>query len=737
VGQKPLFAPKFRLPVARPGLVDRPRLTQRLVRAAGPLVIIGAPAGFGKSTLLAQWEAADPRPFAFVSLEPSENDPLELWNCVILSIQQAAPSFANDLAALPPSVEGATIGPLMRRIAAELDQLAEPIVIVLDDYHVIDDPACHASVTALLAHPISRALLVVSTRADPAIPLGRLRASGELVEIRRSDLAFTAAETEKLVNDTKGSALSADGLEIIHRRTEGWAAGLELASLGLRESAHRDEFLRTFGGSNRHVFDYLTEVVLDSVDHDARRFLLETSILSELSGPLCDAVTGRADSAAVLDMLERSNLFTISLDDRRCWYRYHHLFGQLLGEQLQRLMPERVADLHRLASAWLAGTAHRAEAIEHAIAAGELETAADLVVSGWTSPMASGRLTAVLGWLEAFPGGYVAGSAPLSLISAWVNGLLGYHAAARRSIEDMLADGSPGPLPDGSGSVERAAALFQLLFAVRSDMDGLRSAAGSVREFRDELRPEFQAVAAFALGVAAFLEGNHEEAQAELQCAAQLAQELGAWIIVVDALGFAAQVALAQSRAEDARVLALSAIEQAREHALLELPHVGYYMATAGAAFARSGLLEEGDALLETGIRQLADWAPLLAAHARLMRAPLRRQLGDQDGARILLDEAKKQLAGCVSTGIIGDLVPQVARALSGSHRRGADWAELTDRELSVLRLLERGLSQRQIAGELFLSFHTIHSHTKSIYIRLGVTNRAEAIEQARELQLL
>lgn len=737
MGQNPLFGPKFRLAAARPGLVERPRLTRPLTKAAGPLVLVSAPPGFGKSTLLAQWEAADPRPFAFVSLEQSENDPLELWNCVVASIRQAQPSFGRDIDAMRRPVEDSATGPLMRRIAAELDQLAEPLVIVLDDYHVIDNPACHASVAALLAHPISRALLVVSTRADPAIPLGRLRASGELVEIRAGDLAFTAEETEALVNGAKGSGLSADGLAIVHQRTEGWPAGLELASLGLRESADRDEFLRSFCGSNRHVVDYLTEVILDSVEDDTRRFLVETSILSELSGPLCDAVTGREDSAEVLDRLERSNLFMISLDDQRRWYRYHRLFGQLLGEQLRRMQPDRVADLHRLASAWLAGTARRGEAIEHAIAAQELETAADLVVSGWASRVASGRLTTVLGWLEAFPDGYVTRSAALSLISAWVNGLLGYHAAARRAIEDMLAGGASGPLPDGSGSVEHAAALFHSLFAVRGDMDGLRSAARSVREFRDELSPDFQAVATFAIGVAAFLEGDHEQARAELQRAAKLAQDLGVWIIMVDALGFAAQVALVQSRTEDARALTLSMIDQAREHALLDLPHMGYYLATAGAVHARSGQLEEGDALLETGIRQLADRAPLLAAHARLMRAPLRRQLGDLDGARVLLDEAKKQLAGCVSTGIIGDLVPQVARALSGSHRRGADWAELTDRELSVLRLLERGLSQRQIAGELFLSFHTVHSHTKSIYIRLGVTNRAEAIEQARELQLL
>jgi LuxR family maltose regulon positive regulatory protein len=440
---------------ARSGLVQRSRLTQRLVNAVGALVVVTAPPGFGKSTLLAQWTAADSRRFAFVSLEPSENDPVELWNCVVASIRQVIPSFGSSVEPMLHSAGGITVEPLVRRIAAELDQLSEPVVIVLDDYHVISNPACHASIEAFTAHPVGQAHLVVSTRADPLIPLGRLRASGELVEIRGGDLAFTPAETEELLNGTIGFGLSADELAVLQARTEGWPAGLQLAALGLRASKDRKQFLSSFGGSNRHIVDYLTEVVLDSMDADVHQFLLETSILSKLSAPLCAAVTGRDDSAAMLDMLERSNMFVASLDHQRLWYRYHHLFGELLREQLALTMPERIAGLHRAASAWFAEAGRLDDAIEHAIAARELEAATDLVVNGWGSRAASGRLTAVLAWLDAFPDGYVRRSAPLSFISAWVNGLLGDYAAARRSVQDMLATGSPGPLPDGSGSVAR------------------------------------------------------------------------------------------------------------------------------------------------------------------------------------------------------------------------------------------------------------------------------------------
>jgi LuxR family maltose regulon positive regulatory protein len=733
-----VFAPKFRSASLRPGLVERPRLTRRLVKADGALVVVAAPPGFGKSTLLAQWQAADPRRFAFVSLEPSENDPVELWNCVVSSVRQVVPSFGASVEPMLHSAGGTAVGELVRRVAAELDQLSEPVIIVLDDYHLIGNPACHASVEALTAHPVSQAHLVLSTRADPPIPLARLRASGELAEVRGSDLAFTPEETEELLNGTLGLGLPGGEVAVLQGRTEGWPAGLQLAALGLRAATDREQFLASFGGSNRHVVDYLTEVVLDSAEPGVRRFLLETSVLGELSGPLCDAVTGRADSAAMLAMLERSNLFVVPLDDQRSWYRYHHLFGELLREQLALTMPDQAAGLHRAASGWLAGAGRLDEAIGHAIAAADLDAAAGLVASGWVPRVASGRLTTVLGWLEAFPDGYVKRSAPLSVISAWVNGLLGNDAAARRAVQDMLAaDPAAGPLPDGAATAEHSAALFRSLFLLKTDADELRSTARSVRGFRGELRPQFQAVAAFAIGVAAFLGGEFEEARAELEHAAELATALGMWIVVVDALGFAIQVALMQSRTEDAEALASSLLGQAAAHGLADLPHVGYYLAGAGAATARSGRLEEGDELLHTGIGQLGDWSPLLAAHARLMRAPLRRQLGDTDGARELLDEAKMLLAQCASTGIIGDLLPPVARALSASHRRGEDWAELTDRELIVLRLLEQGFSQREIARQLFLSFHTVHSHTKSIYTRLGATSRQEAIQRAREHELL
>jgi ATP/maltotriose-dependent transcriptional regulator MalT len=735
-GRAGVFAPKLRPPVLRAGMVERPRLTQRLAATTARLVLVSAPPGFGKSTLLAQWEAVDPRRFAFVLLEPSENDPVELWNCVVSSIRQVEPSFGASVQAMLHSVGGIAIDALVRRIATGIEELRQPVVVVLDDYHVIRNPACHASVEALIAHPMRQALLVVSTRSDPTVRLGRLRASGELLEIRGGDLAFTSHETEELLHGTIGFQLSDDELELLQGRTEGWPAGLQLASLGLRTSRDRELFLRSFGGSNRHVVDYLAEVVLDSVDDDVREFLLETSILSQLSGPLCDAVTGREGGAAMLDMLERMNLFVISLDDQRLWYRYHNLFAELLGDQLRLAMPARIAELHRTASAWFAEAGDVGQAIRHAIDAGEFDAATRIVAESWVVRAASGRLATVLAWLDAFPDGYVRTNAQLSLIKAWAMGVLGREAEGRRCIEDALRTGDNKPLPDGSGTVEQAAALVRSVFPW-GDVEQLYLAGRAVKEAREAFAPIFQPWASFGIGMGDFFVGDFEEARTELERAASQATDVDASGILVNVQGLLTQIDLAENRIEEAVDLGQRLVDWARVHGFSDLPHMGYHLAALGMAIARSGRLDEGDELLRSGIAQSFDFDPLLAAHARLMRAPVRRQLGDIDGARALLDEAKLLLAQCAGTGIIGELAAQVARTLSTSRRRGEERTDLTDRELDVLRLLGRGLSKRAIAKELFVSFHTVHSHTKSIYLRLGVSSREAAIERAHDLELL
>ena len=728
---------KVKAPWLRDEVVARPRLTDSLVGNSGHLVFMSAPPGFGKSTLLAQWAALDPRPFAFVSLESTENDPTELWASIVHSIRRTAPSIGMSVEASLGSLGGLAVDSIVRRVADELEQLDEPLVLVLDDLHAIRNPVCLESLGSFVTHPADPVTIALSTRADPSIPLGRLRASGDLTEIRAADLAFTEQETAEIVNEVIGLRLTEADLALLHQHTEGWPVGLHLATLGMRTTDDPAGFLRSFGGSNRYIMEYLTEVVVDALDEEVSQFLLDTSILRRLNGRLCDAVTGRDGSAAMLESLYRSNLFVIPLDDNGQWYRYHHLFGELLTERLRARSPARIPELHRAASRWMKETGEPGEAIRHAIAAGDLDEATDILARNWPPLLGRGRVVTVLEWLDAFPDGYVESQARLSLPRTWAMGVLGREAEARRSLSDALSAGYDQPLPDGSGTLEQAAVLVRLRFPW-ADVGELVEAGRAVRTFRSSLAPPFEAAAAFGIGMGNVLAGEYgEETRVELDRSIELGTELGLWLVVVNSLGLRAHLALAENDPEKAESFGRQAIEVAMSHGLADLPHIGYVEAAFGAGVARSGRVEEGDVLLGHGIAQLGDFDPLLAAHARLLHAPVRRRLDDPEGARALLDEAKVLLDRCGDPGAIAALAIDVSRALSTSHRRGGERMEPTDREVDVLRLLEAGLSKQEIANELFLSFNTIHSHTKSLYAKLDASTRDEAITQARERGIL
>ena len=700
-------------------------------------MLVSAPAGYGKTTLLTQWANRDARRFAYLALDAWDNDPLALWSGIVLSIRRLEPGFGASVEPMLQSVGGTVVDALVRRLSMELEELAEPLVLMLDDFQVIRDMTCHQSIEALIAQNLTGVQVILSTRFDRPVRLSHLRASGELLEIRGHDLAFTAEETEELLGQEADLALAPDDLALLEERTEGWPAGLQLATLGLRAAPDPGAFLRSFGGSHRHVVDYLSEAVLDSLDHEVRDFLVETSILTRLTGSLCDTVTGRDDSAALLDKLERSNVFVIPLDDQRRWYRYHHLFAQLLRDRLRPTSPDRQAALHRAAYQWFADAGEADPAIDHAVAAGDFEAAKNLVVDNVTERLAAGRLATILAWLDRFPDGYVSSSASLSIARAWACGMLGRRDAARQAIVDALsADSSEDRMPDGARNAAHSAALLRSALPF-GDVGGLEEAVASLPEFSAEFKPEFQAAAAFATGLAAFLAGRPDQAGPQLEGAVALAAETRTWVLVMDGLGVGAHVALSQGHAEEAADLARHAIDQARAHGLVDLPHAGYYTVALGAAMARCGRLEEGDERLALGIAQFGEWDLVMAAHARLLRVPVRRQLGDASGARRLLEEAKSMLARCQDTGFVGQLVPTLERSVANSHRRVEHRTELTDRELDVLRLLDAGLSRREIAQELFVSFNTVHTHMKSIYTRLDATSRAEALERARDLDLL
>ena len=388
---------------SRATLSARARCTDVLRESWPRLVLLAAPPGFGKTTLLAQWREVDGRAFACVSLDAGDNDPVTFWSYIVEAIRRAVPEWgATALSALrQPRAD--VVDAVVPAVLRDLEAVSEELVLVLDDYQEITNRSCHDSLDFLLERMPSNVTLALSTRSDPPIPMGRLRALEELLELRAVDLGFTEDESATFLNEILHLGLPAETLGALQERTEGWPVGVHLAAMSLSQEADRAGFVARFGGASRHIVDYLTEVVLDTLTEERHQFLLETSVLDTMCGPLCDAATGRQGSAEVLVELERANLFLIPLDDRREWYRYHELFADVLRNRLLQCDPELARAVHRRASEWLGREGDRYEAVRHAVAARALESATTLVLEDWRPSFEQDDAAAILRELEELP----------------------------------------------------------------------------------------------------------------------------------------------------------------------------------------------------------------------------------------------------------------------------------------------------------------------------------------------
>jgi len=435
----PLLETKLYAPRSRSGLVLRPRLTEALRQAAAQkLTVVVAPAGFGKTTLLAGWladTAGEEKAVGWVSLDPTENEPALFWAYFVRALQNIHPGVGAQAMTLLQSRQPAATETVLTTLINEIDAIDADFTVVLDDYHVIDAAPVHSALAFLLDHLPPRLHLVIASRSDPPLPLPRLRARGELTELRVAELRFTLDEASAFLNQVMALDLSPNDTAKLERRTEGWIAGLKLAALSMKARGDVRWFVDTFSGDNRYVADYLVEEVLQSEPEHIRRFLLGTAILDRLSGPLCDAVTGETGSQALLEQLERRNLFVVALDDRREWYRFHHLFADVL--QTLNKDADSARAFHRRASAWYEQHGLPAEAVRHALGAQDLERAADLLERTWPEKDRSYESGKWLARVKTLPNAVVRSRPVLSMGYAW--GLLnsGELEAAEPRLRDV------------------------------------------------------------------------------------------------------------------------------------------------------------------------------------------------------------------------------------------------------------------------------------------------------------
>ena len=429
----PFLATKLYVPPPRPGMVPRPRLINRLTDGlvrGGKLTLISAPAGFGKTTLVSEWIATlttSPLPLgeglgvrvAWLSLDEGDNDPVRFISYLMAALQTVKPGLGESLlpglqSQQPPSTE-AILTALLNEIAA----ISYNFILVLDDYHVIDSKSVDEALAFLIEHQPPQMHLTIATREDPSVPVPRLRARGQLTELRAADLRFTPAEASEFLNRKMGLNLPAEDIAALESRTEGWIAGLQLAALSMQGREDIASFIQAFTGSNRFVLDYLAEEVLQRQPESVRTFLLQTAILNRLCASLCNAVTEREDGKEMLDSLERSNLFLIPLDDQRQWYRYHHLFAEVLQAYLREARSDWISELHRRASVWFEQNELVPDAIRHALAAKDFERAANLIERAWLTMDLNYQHVTWLGWAKVLPDDLVRAHPVISVGYAW------------------------------------------------------------------------------------------------------------------------------------------------------------------------------------------------------------------------------------------------------------------------------------------------------------------------------
>jgi LuxR family transcriptional regulator, maltose regulon positive regulatory protein len=715
----PLLETKLYVPRSRRPLVLRPRLSERLDRGtASKLVLVSAPAGFGKTTLLTEWLATRPavlageRLAAWLSLDRADNDPASFWAYVIAALRTVAPGVGENALTLLQAPQPPPIETVLTALLNDLGAVAGEIVLVLDDYHVIDAPEVQDAMAFLLDHLPPWLHVVIASRADPALPLPRWRARGELAEIRAAELRFTPDEAASYLNEMMGLQLTAQDVAALEGRTEGWIAALQLAALSMQGRDDVAGFIADFAGDDRYVVDYLAEEVLARQPDRVQAFLLQTSILGRLSGPLCDAVTGQGGGKAMLEALDRGNLFLVPLDDRRRWYRYHHLFADVLQARLLDEQPGQVPGLHRRASAWYQQNGEPSMAIGHALAAQDFGRAADLIERAIPAMRITRQEATVHGWLKALPDEVVRVRPMLSfaVAGALLTGGEPEEVEVRlrdagRWLEEAAATGEGSLAPPGEMVVadeeeyRRLPGAIELyrsaLALVRGDVPGTVRHARRTLDLALTEDHGVRAGAAGFLGLAFWTSGDLEAAHpAWAQCAAglrrsgQIADIFGCAIAMAD-------IRLVQGRLGEAMRTYDQALQRASEQDGPVLRGTAdMYVGMSEVHRERGDLQAATQQLLRS--QELGEYngLPQNPYRWRVAMARIRQAERDLGSALDLLNEAERLY--------VGDFFPNVrpvpalkARVWIAQGRLGEalGWAReqglAVDDELSYLREFE------------------------------------------------
>ena len=734
-----LLVSKLRRPLIRPGTVRRSLLIERLAGDDScPIVSVTAPAGYGKTTLLSQWAESNGQAFAWVSVDEADNDPKVLLTYVAEALDAVEPIDGRVFDALA-SPGSSVPGSVVPRLGLALSSMSTPVVLVLDDVHLLRNSECRAALSVLADHVPGGSRLALAGRAGPPLRVARLRAEGKILEIGPGDLALTASEASLLLRNAD-VALGEDDAAELYLRTEGWAAGLYLAALYLREGGPLPSAAVSFGGDDRLVSEYLESEFLARISQRDRTFLTQTAVLERMCGPLCDAVLERGGSAAVLADLAQSNLLLVPLDRHGEWYRYHHLFRDMLLAGLHRQEPDLIPALRRRAASWCLHNDRAEEALEYSIAAGDVDTAAGLAAQMGVLAYRQGRVATVqrwFAWLEERGG--IERHPMVAVLASFLSALVARPADAERWADavDRWQYGNPARPDDPTA--EAWAAMVRAMLC-RHGVERMRADADeAVARFATEsfVIPTHK----LAQGIARVLSGDLDGGDASLEDAASIAEQIGSPEDLVAALCERALVAITRAEWDRAEALsgqARTALRRARREESWATPLVCAAQARVALHRADPAAVRQHLVTAQRLRPELTYALPHFALQARIELTRVYLALADLAGARTLMREIDDLLRRRPGMGYLAGQAEALRAQLSKERRSDSPGASaLTAAELRLLPLLSTHLSLPEIAHELFLSRNTIKSEANSIYRKLGVSSRSQTVSRSRELGLL
>ncbi len=752
-----LLKTKLFPPPSRPNQVTRNTLLEKLTQARRRGVsctLVSAPAGFGKTTVVVDYARTSGLPFAWLALDEGDNDLLCFWRYIVTALAAIDSRIGEQLRPALYESQAPAVQQIVTGLANDILGIEKELILILDDYHVISNQAIHEGMAFLIDHLPPFLHIILVTRADPPLPISRLRARGQLAELRVADLRFTADEASAFLNQSMSLNLTASDVEALETRTEGWIVGLQLAALSMQGNTDKHGFIQAFTGSHHYVLEYLMDEVLSHQPESLQRFLLETSILPRMCASLCNAVTEHADSAEVLSDLHRRNLFVTPLDGEHSWFRYHHLFAELLNGNLQRTRAADLPILHRRAAQWFKENNYIGDALHHAFSIPDYPYASRLVLDNWRQIYHQGRLNTAVQWLDSLPPDFVHQSPPLGVAYCWTLFARGdydrietYLEEIAQTFEQMIAVGKlPKEHPEYNIVLQQVILLRAVVMrhhgdvpTALKDIEQLLPTIEELRKTLGNMVVDMGYTACYSqMGYTYVVAGDLERAADYLSRVSPHARRCGNILALAHTTIELARISLLLGRLGQAEKICRDELFLSEQPAYADYPAFCLIHLGLANVLREKQAWDEAEYHLRQGLEtaQKSGHAYYLA-QGYLIAARLHHAQGKADQVQ---DEMRKaeQIAESIHNRFLIDAIAQNWQVLKTKAAPSQPLIEpLSERELEVLRLICAGKSNQEIADELFIALDTVKRHANNLYGKLSVKRRAQAILEARRLGLV